>query len=372
MNMRERVEKTLSHRQPDKTPVSIGTMIVDGMTRYAKDNYEEYLGISKSENLITSRAMQTAAVPEWLLQNIGSEFRPVRMIEAFTDNTTYHEDGSFTDAYGIYWKKSELYYDPIRGPLEGDVTINDVNNNPWINAYLPEKVAGMKEECIKIKQQGHVVVADMMSFGTFEHALWLRGYENFLCDLYINPKLAESILHRTTQGGIELFDALLNEVGDYIDIVSHGDDMGMQDRSIISAEIYDKYVKKYHKELIDFIKSKTKAKLFMHCCGSIHELIPGMIEAGVDILNPIQTSARNMEPERLKNDYGSELVFWGGIDTQQMLPNATEQEVRDEVKRLVEVLGKDGGYVLAPSHNLQKFVPAERIELLFECLNEYR
>lgn len=207
----------------------------------------------------------------------------------------------------------------------------------------------------------------MKTFGPFEHAIWMRGYENFLCDLYVNPTLAEAILDRTTQGGLELFDALLTEVGDYIDIVSHGDDTGMQDRSLFSSEIYDKYIKKCHKKQIDFIKRKTRAKVFFHTCGSVYELIPDLIEAGVDILNPVQTSAANMQPE-----FGSELCFWGGIDTQQLLANGTETEIKDEIKRLIDVLGKDGGYILAPAHNIQNSVPPERIQFLIDCLCELR
>jgi uroporphyrinogen decarboxylase len=371
MNNNQRVTATLSHKQPDRTPVSIGTMMVDGMSRYALNNYEEYKGLPKTDPVITSRAMQTAIIPEWILDDIESEFRPVRMIEAFTDNTVYSEDG-FTDGYGLFWKKSEMYYDPFKGPWEGDVTRDQILNNSWIDAYIPEKVEGLKQRCKALKESGYVVVADMMTFGPFEHAIWMRGYENFLCDFYTDPSLAEAILEKTTQGGIELFDALLTEIGDYIDIVSHGDDMGMQDRSLFSPDIYDKFIKKCHKKQIDFIKTKTKAKVFFHSCGSIFELIPGLIEAGVDILNPIQTSASNMEPERLKKSFGSELTFWGGIDTQKLLESGEKQEVRDEIKRLIDVLGKNGGYVLAPSHNLQKSVPAQRIQLLLECLKEYR
>lgn len=371
MNNKARVKAALSHKQPDKTPVSIGTLIVDGLSRFALNNYEKYKGKPVTTPVVTSRAMQTAIVPEWILQDIESEFRPVRMIEAFTDHTVYTDDG-FTDGYGLFWKKSELYYDPFKGPWQGDITIDDIRNNPWIDAYIPEKVAGIKQQCIKLKEAGYVIVADMMTFGPFEHAIWMRGYENFLCDLYVNPSLAEAILERTTQGGIELFDALLTEVGDYIDIVSHGDDMGMQDRSLFSPEIYDTYIKKCHKKQIDFIKSKTDAKVFFHSCGSIYELIPGLIEAGVDILNPIQTSAKNMEPKKLKNNFGSELTFWGGIDTQKTLSSGTEQEVRDEIQRLIDVLGKNGGYILAPAHNLQKSVPPERIQLLIDCMKTYR
>ena len=112
--------------------------------------------------------MQTAEMPEWFFKKIGSEFRAVRMINAFTDKTVYDADGSFTDGFGIYWKKSEQYFDQVRGPLYGeDVTIDDIKNLPWIDTYDKTKVAGMREEALRIKGEGYVVVADMMSFGTF-------------------------------------------------------------------------------------------------------------------------------------------------------------------------------------------------------------
>lgn len=373
MDNRERVLTALSHKQPDKTPVSIGTEIVDGFSRYAKDKYEEYLGVEKYPLLVTSRGMQTAAMPEWFLKKIGSEFRPVRMIDAFTDKTIYHEDGSFTDGFGIYWKKSELYFDQIHGPLYGpNATLEQIKNLPWIDTYDKSKVAGMREEALRLKAEGYIVVADMMSFGTFEHSLWLRGWEDFLVSFYEDPVFAEALLERTTQGAIELFDNMLSEIGDVIDIVSHGDDLGMQDRSLISPEIYNKYIKKYHKKLIDFIKTKTKAKLFFHTCGSVHSLIPGLIEAGVDILNPVQTTAHNMDPATLKRDFGKDICFWGGIDTQDILQKGTKHQMREHIKELIDVLGKDGGYVLAPAHNIQPSIPPERIEYMIECINELR
>ena len=373
MNNRERVLAALNHKQPDRTPVSIGTMIVDGFSRYAKESYENYLGMKASPLLITSRGMQTAAMPEWFFKKIGSEFRPVRMINAFTDKTVYEEDGSFTDGFGIFWKKSAYYFDQVRGPLYKDeVTLKDIENLPWIDTYDKSKVAGMREEALKIKEQGYVVVADMMSFGTFEHSLWLRGWEDFLMSFYEDPVIAEALLERTTQGAIELFDNMLSEIGDLIDIVSHGDDLGMQDRTLVSPEIYNKYIKKYHKRLFDFIKTKTKAKIFMHSCGSVHSIIPGLIEAGVDILNPVQTTTKNMDPYTLKRDFGNDICFWGGIDTQKTLQSGSKQEIYDDIKRLVAVLGKDGGYILAPAHNLQGSIPPEKIEYMLECIDQLR
>ena len=157
-----------------------------------------------------------------------------------------------------------------------------------------------------------------------------------------------------------------------MDIVCQGDDLAMQDRAFIPLDMYNKYLKKYHKRIYDFIKTRTKAKIFHHCCGSVYELIPGLIDAGVDILNPIQTSAKNMEPDRLKKEFGKDLTFWGGIDTQKILPYGTPMEVSDEVKRVMEIMGKDGGYIFAPGHNIQALVPPENIEAMMNAALKYR
>ena len=167
-------------------------------------------------------------------------------------------------------------------------------------------------------------------------------------------------------------ECFLTVVGDYVDVVYQGDDLVMQDRSVVPLDMYNKYIEKYHKRIYDFIKTKTKAKIFHHCCGSVHELIPGLIDAGVDILNPVQTSARNMEPERLKREFGKDLVFWGGIDTQKILPCGAPQEIENEVEKIVEVLGRDGGYVFVPGHNIQALVPPENIEAMLDAIHKYR
>jgi uroporphyrinogen decarboxylase len=188
----------------------------------------------------------------------------------------------------------------------------------------------------------------------------------------VEPRLTEAVFERTTETALGLFEEQLSAIGDLLDVVCHGDDMGMQDRAFFPAEIYNRFIKKHHRRVIDLIKSKTKARVFLHTCGSVHELIPSLIEVGVDILNPIQTTARNMEPALLKREFGKDIVFWGGIDTQKVLQTGTDEQIRDEVRKLVDVLGKDGGYVLAPSHNLQSALDPARIDALFRALNDLR
>lgn len=373
MTSRERVMAVLSHKQPDKVPISLGASIVDGFTKFAKNNYEKFLGMETTPYIITHKPMGTVVTPEKIMDMVAMDFRTIRLKAPWNNPAVVFEDGSYLDDYGVVMAPCEYYYDPVKRPLVGDISIEDINKASWPEPYAPGRTDGLREEAKELYEgTDYAVVADIMCGGPFEQALWMRGWEDFLSDLYVEPKLAEALMDRITEVDMELWDVFLTAVGDYVDIVCQGDDLAMQDRAIIPLDVYNKYIKKYHKRLYDFIRTKTKAKIFHHSCGSVYELIPGLIEAGVDILNPIQTSARNMEPERLKKEFGKDLTFWGGIDTQQVLPYGTLAQVEDEVKRVMEVLSKDGGYVFAPGHNIQALVPAENIRAMLQAALKYR
>ncbi|MDR1579584.1 MAG: hypothetical protein LBS35_04455 [Synergistaceae bacterium] len=377
MTNRERILACFSHKQPDRVPVSIGTTMVDSMTCHALNNYEAFCGREVTTPEVTNRFMRTAALPEWIWEKIGMEFRPVRHAASLAADTVYHEDGSFTDNFGIYWKKSGAYFDPVKGPWESEsITAEQVRDYQWPDPHNYNSdfyaTSGIREECIRLREAGYVVVADLVAYGTFEQACWMRGFSNLLADFYEDEKLIEAIFEKTTQTAMDQFDCQLSVIGDVIDVVCHGDDLGMQDRSFFSPALYHKFIKKHHKRVIDFVKSKTKAKVFLHTCGSVYELIPGLIEAGVDILNPVQPKAWNMQMEKLKKEFGKDMIFWGGIDTQDMLQNGTAAQIRDEVKKLADNFGRDGGFVLAPSHNIQSSVDPAKIEAMLCALGECR
>jgi uroporphyrinogen decarboxylase len=324
--------------------------------------------LENTPNEITHKAMGTVATPQKILEMYRVDFRTIRLKAPWNNPSTIYADGSYLDDYGVLMKPCEYYYDAVNRPLAGDITENDIKNSTWPDPYASGRTDGLREEAKRLYENTeYAIVADIMCGGPFEQALWMRGWEDFLADLYTEPALAEALMDKITEVDIGLWDVFLTEVGDYVDVVCQGDDLAMQDRSIIPLDVYNKYVKKYHKRIYDFIKTKTKAKIFHHSCGSVFELIPGLIDAGIDILNPIQTSAKNMEPERLKMNFGKDLTFWGGLDTQKVLPYGTVQQIQDEVKRVMEILGKDGGYVFAPGHNIQALVPPENIKAMMDA-----
>jgi uroporphyrinogen decarboxylase len=160
-------------------------------------------------------------------------------------------------------------------------------------------------------------------------------------------------------------------VGEYLDVFQLADDLAMQNGPYMSPDLYREMIKPYQIELFRFVKALTPAKIYYHSCGSVTMLLDDLIEVGVDILNPVQVSADNMETDRLKRRFGNRLSFWGAMDTTEILPNGTADDVRNEVRRIIRDLAPGGGFVLASVHNLQSDIPPENIIAMFETASQY-
>lgn len=200
----------------------------------------------------------------------------------------------------------------------------------------------------------------------------MRGFVETLEDLLLNEAFAEALQERITDVICGIATLALTEVGDLIDGVSYGDDMGVQNQSYMSDELYKKMVKPHHRRFVDTLHKHTDAKVITHSDGSIRELIPDFIDIGIDVINPVQVSATGMEPEQLNRDFGKDLAFWGGIDTQHVLPFGTAEDVVKAVRGRRKDLGKKGGFIQASVHNIQSEVPPENIVAMFETALEDR
>jgi uroporphyrinogen decarboxylase len=200
----------------------------------------------------------------------------------------------------------------------------------------------------------------------------MRGLQQWFIDMIENPTFCEALLDRTLEFWMDYFRCFMAEVGDVVDVVMIGDDIGGQSGPLFSPEFYRKIVKPRQKRLVQHIKSLTSAKIWYHTCGSVMQLIPDLIDNGIDILNPVQISAANMAPKELKEKYGNKLVFWGGgIDTQHVLPFAAPAEIREHVRLNLEIFKRGGGYVFNSVHNIQAGVPPENIVAMFDAAYEY-
>lgn len=370
MNARERVLLALNHQEPDRVPIDLASTTVTSITFAAYDNLQAYLGI-KDVHPRVSHLHQGIVYPnEMILGHYQADFRTVAMKKSPRGFVAKElPDGSFYDEYGILWKKGIYDYCPVAAPLI-DCTASDLANlSTWPDLYDKERVNGLREEAKALYENtDFAIVADIIERGPFELAVKLRGYEQFLTDLYLDPHFATALLDKITETSLALWDQYLDAVGDYVQVVCQGDDLGMQTSLIISPEMYRRFIKPCHRRIYDFIHAKTKAKVFMHSCGAIYDIIPDLIEVGVDILNPLQRNAAKMDIVRLKEEFGRELCFWGGgIDVQQVLPNASLDAIETEIKRTLEILAPGGGYVFAPTHNIQPDITPERLDKLYRA-----
>lgn len=369
MNPRQRVVSALDRREPDRFPIDLGGTNVTSLEVDAYTNLRQYLGLQPDASPEISHIQQGTVYPKAdLLRHYGIDCRPVTMKRAPRwVAVEKRADGSWIDEYGILWRPSvHSYYDSVTCPL-ADSTLADLELVRWPDAYDPARVEGLREQARRLYEgTEYAVVADIMCRGPFEQACKLRGYERFCLDLALDGRFAQALLAKITDLILGLWDAYLAAVGDYVQVVCQGDDLGTQTGLFISPQMYRRFIKPCHRRIFEFVHARTPAKIFFHSCGSVYDILPDLIEAGVDVLNPVQYRAAKMDLARLKREFGCHLSFWGGgIDTQQVLPQASPQQIEREVSSNVETLAAGGGFVFALTHNVQPDVSPDRLDLVY-------
>ncbi len=289
MNSRQRVLTALSHVEPDQVPVDLGGTENSTIARIAYLKLRDHLGLpAEPQPYVINRMMDAVFPQEDLLSRFGVDFRPIRPSPAWQPELRELPDDSFFDELGIRWKKAAYYYDMVEHPLQ-HASLDEIIHFRYPDPYAPGRLAGLREQAKRLVEETEfaIVLADIV-WGPFELGCALRGYEQFCVDLLQDVRLAETVLDKNLELALGFWDAYLSEVGKYIQIVGLGDDLAMQTGPIISPNTYRKLIKPRHKQLIELIHTKTDAKIFMHCCGSVYDLLPDLIETGVEILNPVQ------------------------------------------------------------------------------------
>jgi uroporphyrinogen decarboxylase len=361
MKPRERVLTALNHQEPDKVPIDCGGTQVSSLTLVANDRFKEYQHIDQGGEFITCPLTESIQPVEEILNLFETEFRTVRLkgpsrgtgkgFAAYevVRNPPGHE---YVDDLGTVWKKAVYDYAPVKYSLAG-LSTSDLEKFPWPDPYDPGRVAGLREETKNLRDKtDFAIVTDIMVGGPFEQATRSRGAEQFMLDLAWDSKFAQTLLDKLTDVAMGMWDFQLNAIGDLVDVVCQGDDLGMQTGVQISPVMYRKFVKPCHERMFAFIHSKTKAKIFLHSCGSVYSIIPDLIEIGLNILNPIQVGAKDMGLRQLKKEFGRELTFWGGGIDIQKLPFQSQEEIEKAVKEALEIMAPGGGYVFAATHNI--------------------
>lgn len=376
MTSRERVRATLAHREPDRVPLDIGGSRVTGIHVRAYARLREALGLEVGEPRVGDLTQQLADVEPDVLDALGCDVRLVAPRGSSTYRRVMREDAEhvmYTDEWGVgrrMPKAGGLYFDSYAPPLTGDVTPADVDAYAWPDATDPARTAGMAEDARRFAEdERRAVHVGSICGGLTEGLFKLRGFEDGYMDLAGDPALARRVMERILEVKLAYWERLLPQLDGVVDVVGEADDLGGQDRTLFSPATYRSLVKPLHRELFAYLHAHTDAKVFFHTCGSVRELIPDLIEIGVDVLNPVQVSATGMDTAELKREYGRDLVFWGGgVDTQRVLGGGTPDDVRAEVGRRVRDLAPGGGFVFAAVHNIQPNVPAANVLAMVEAL----
>ena len=371
MNSRERVRNALNHQEPDRIPIDLGSTWVTTVNSKVHQKLLQNFNINESDQIL-SLMTQTSIVNEEILKNFDIDFRALRV------NKPKKREIVVIEEKDCYWycdqwqikrkmpKKNGYYYDICEHPLKKG-NIQELKSFRWPSINDLISLEGLKENAQQMfEQTNYALVGDIGGAGIFENAWYLRGFENWLMDLLINESYCRKLMDKIVEIKYDIIEKFLEATGNYIEVVTLGDDFSGQDNPLISIDLFKKLIKPYYKLLINFIKNKTNAKIFFHSCGNIKPFLDDFIDLGIDIINPVQISASQMDPYVLKKEYGNKIVFWGdGCDAQKILPFSNEEEVEKEVIRNINILSPGGGYVFGPIHVIQCDVPIRNVIKMF-------
>ncbi len=411
MNSRERLLMAINHQEPDRIPIDLGATPSTGISVVAYQNLIKYLGKTHLKTHVYD-VIQEVAQPEMeLLDHFGVDV--IDIGRHFNTGENYWKEMEIIAGHkALYpnWLNTKILPDgsniifgssgEIIGRMPVGATFFDQTIFPYVNGYpdhynnlandmkrviwggvgfTPWDWAGekdfwklLREKTIDLKKQTDKALLLGIGCNLFEWGSFIRRMDNFMIDLLADPDQVQTFLDALMESHMNTLAKTCEAVGDLVDIIKFGDDLGTTNGPFMSTEMYQEFFKPRHKMLCDYVKANSTAHTMLHCCGGVYELIPDLIEAGFEILNPVQINAVNMEPERLKNEFGRDIVFWGGgCDTKSILNQASPQQVRDHVKRNLEIFTKGGGYVFNTVHNIMPDVPPENIVAMFDTVKEF-
>ncbi len=372
MSHRERVVRALNHEAADRVAVDFGG---GPATQIHPDAYQRllsYIGFEPEPSRQTGRGAGQVIVPsDKVLQHFDIDIRGIYPGRADADTSVTLDAHSYIDEWGVTWQKADMRapYINVKGPLQHliDPTPAALDTIAWPNPTDPGRLRGLRERAITLREKTDCAIVLNLGNTTLALAQRLRGFAELLEDLLLNPVFATALMERVTDIVCGTADAVVGRVADVIDAVSTADDLGTQTQAFMHPDLYRKMVKPHHARLAATVHRLTPARMILHSDGAIRELLPDLIDIGIDVLNPVQVNAVGMVPAELKREFGNDLCFWGGIDTQQVLPFGSPADVAREVTSLIEELGEDGGYVVASVHNIQAEVPPENIVAMYQA-----
>jgi corrinoid protein of di/trimethylamine methyltransferase len=378
MNRRECFNAIVNHQEPERVLVDFGKHI-GSFHQMAYEALKEYLKTEvpvAGKTQILDRMAQNVILDEEIYQRLGIDFR--WLIPKWVGVRDIEIDGEsgYVDMWQTPHKWTDVgnYYAIAAQPLgQGNLTQADLDAFEWPNPDDTAMFAGLREQAQRWHDTtDYVIGADGIKVGILQTASQLRGYDKLFMDFSLNPELAHALLGKISSLINRMYQNYMAAVGDLVQVVCITDDQGTQSSLMVSPEMFREFFKPYLKSQIDTIKQAANVKVLMHCDGAIMPILDDLIEIGVDIINPIQTVVKGFDDTAaLKTKFGDRITFHAAIDVQQVMPNTTPDELRVEVARRLQDLGPNGGYILAPCHNINVDIPLENVMAMFDAAREF-
>lgn len=411
MTSRERILAAIEHRQPDRVPVDLGATPSSGISAIAYGNLKKHLGLTQGSTRIYDVVQQLAQPEDVVLDrfhidaiDIGRAFNT----EAFAWQPTVLADGQHAEypawfhperqADGSFIARMKdgldiahmpaggTFFDQTYFPYLDDYPADyrDLDkemgrimwaalvHSPWDHAGDPGFWDTLRARALELRRTSDRALMVVIGCNLFEWGTFLRRMDNFLMDLVAEPERVEALLDALMERHLAVLEKACRAVGDVADVIRFGDDLGTNGGPFMSPKTYKQLFKPRHTMLCDYVHKHSRMKTFLHSCGSIRALMPDLIEAGYDVINPVQTTCKGMEAEGLKGDFGKDICFWGGgCDTKSVLPHGAPPEIKDHVKRRLDTLMPGGGFVFNTVHNILPEVPPQNIVAMFEAIEEF-
>lgn len=415
MTSRERVLAAINHKEPDRVPIDLGATPSSGISAIAHARLIETLGWD-DKTLIYDVVQQLAQPSDRLVDRLGvdvldigrtfnekdsdwykiklnekydaynpSWFKPVSNGKGGWDN--FHKDGtpiaSMPEGASFY---DQTYFPWVDGYPEGrkameesideamdKILWSNMVHSPWDHAAEPDFWDQLRTRTLKLREESDKALLVVCGCNLFEWGTFLRRMDNFLMDLYIDKDNVAILMELLMERHMKTLEKVCDSVGDIVDVLRFGDDLGMDSGPFMGLDVYTELFHNHRKKLCSYVHDNSSMKTFLHSCGSIHQFIPSLIDEGIDIINPLQTNCRDMEPDKLKAEFGNDMCFWGGgMDPRVILNTGTPTQVKDEVKRRLDILKPGGGFVFNNIHNIMPDVSAENVIALFDAVLEYK
>ena len=411
MTSRERVLCAMDHREPDVVPIDLNGHASSGMMVQAYHALRAHLGLPSGTLYIYDFIQQLAIIEEDVLERVGADVVPVwydfRHDPGYWQDFTLHDGTSCKipayidvektpEGYIVrgddgqpicIQKRNCLYFEQMYFPLMAKEPTDDdpfdnlpyvLSQTMWCRLGPPPAPAGFDEAGLVVRSETarrlrkNTTRAVYATFGgnLLEIGEFAFRMDHFLYELAASPARIHRFLDRLTEQHLANLDRFLDAVGDHVDIIGFGDDLGSQNGPLISPRMYREFFKPRHALLWGHVKKrKPHLRLSLHCCGDVYALLPDLCEAGLEAINPVQLTCRGMELSRLKREFGKDITFWGGgCDTRNVLPTGTPQEVSEHTRRNVEIMSRGGGYVFQQVHNIMADVPPQNVMVMFDAV----